>query len=290
MKLFLERVDNSGEVNDEQEEDGKAKHGQDIQRIIDLGLGRGVDATVPTPWLDKSSFQVRPVTDKTIIRTEEGGCVQAYKREVTSVSEIHGRVSASITNPKMAVTVGVEGEYSQSSSKGYKVIGTKVTVLNRTISFKDHCDDGSLSFEIWLCKWILDKKGSDICSEIIKLQQELDNKADSKHRMKWQSKIVELESELVNLNGSMESLRNKEKELQEQTERRDRKSVEDTMRQTFKQCMKNEVIEYCSKFIAHFHITHYVSSIQLGASEYDVLTESEIAKRLGSEGQMIMTT
>ena len=35
--------------------------GIDIARIVDLGLGRGVDSTSPTPWLSKSSFQVSPL-------------------------------------------------------------------------------------------------------------------------------------------------------------------------------------------------------------------------------------
>ena len=132
---------------------------KDIQRIIDLGLGRGVDATDSTPWKNKTSFQVRPVTIENIIGTEGGG-EQSYEREITNASETRGQVRASITDPKATVSIGVEGAYTHSSSSRYKVIGTKV--LNRTVSFKAHCNDndiqlppGSDTFETWLCKWIL---------------------------------------------------------------------------------------------------------------------------------------
>ena len=96
------------------------------------------------------------------------------------MSEIHGLASASVTDPKTAISIGVEGEYSQSSSNRYRVVGTKV--LNRTISFKDHCDDGdlqpqleSLSFEAWLHRWILRQADVDVDSEKKKQAQELAN-------------------------------------------------------------------------------------------------------------------
>ena len=176
-------INSGGELKSEQEELNKAEEcvgNRDIQRIIDLGLGRGVDATDPTPWKNKTSFQVRPVTIENIIGTEEGGCVQSYEKEVSSLSEIRGLASASVTDPKTAMSVGVEGEYSQSSSSRYRVVGTKV--LNRTISFKDHCNDGDLqpqlesnSFEAWLRRWILRQADVDVDSEKKKQTQQLAN-------------------------------------------------------------------------------------------------------------------
>ena len=95
-KFLLKLINNSGELKSEREELSKAEDCIDeknIQRIIDLGLGRGVDATDPTPWRNKTSFQVRTVTTDNIIGTEEGGCVQSYEKEVTSLSEIRGLAS-----------------------------------------------------------------------------------------------------------------------------------------------------------------------------------------------------
>ena len=34
----------------------------EIDRMIDLGLGRGIDSTDAKPWFNKSAFQVRRVT------------------------------------------------------------------------------------------------------------------------------------------------------------------------------------------------------------------------------------
>ena len=40
---------------------------EEIDSFQDLGLGRGVDATNPTPWLNKRPLQIREVTYSDII-------------------------------------------------------------------------------------------------------------------------------------------------------------------------------------------------------------------------------
>ena len=286
LKLLLKVIDDAGELDKDQEDASKAKDcigEKEIQRVVDLGLGRGVDATDPTPWLNKTSFQARPVTMENIIGTEEGGCVQSYEREITSTSETRGRASASVTDPKTAVTIGVEAEYSLSASSRYRVIGTKV--LNRTISFKEHSDDATITlkpdtvtFDQWLCRWMLNKKAADIGSEIIKLKRQVieDKKnANTESVALKENQIKELESQLTQLN-AIQTVESSQDKPQGQME----KKV--ALIQMFKQYIEDEeIIEYCNRFITQFHITHYVSSIQLGASGYEVLTESRIARRLG---------
>ena len=56
---------------------------KEIGRMIDMGLGRGVDATDASPWISKSSFQIRRVTSDSVIGTEEGGALQSYVREIS---------------------------------------------------------------------------------------------------------------------------------------------------------------------------------------------------------------
>ena len=268
--------------------DRKAKNcisSNDIQRIIDLGLGRGVDTTDPTPWQNKTSFQVRSVTIENIIGTEEGGLVQSYERDVSSVSELRGNASASVTNPKTAVTVGVEGEYSQSSTNRRKVVGTKV--LNRTISFKDHCDDtdievpsGEESFQAWLCKWILDKRVADL-SIAIKDQKRRNTGLKSQSTLQVSPKsTIRLEGQLTELN-SLSTLGVYTKKVPEELPN------ETTMFQMLtKHILEKEIADYCNRFITQFHITHYVSSIQLGASGYEVVSESTAAKKFGAGGHV----
>ena len=68
---------------------------EELSRISELGLGRGVDATDPSPWSRKSSFQVRPVTSDRIITTNEGGALQTYEREIASVTTVQTSLKAS---------------------------------------------------------------------------------------------------------------------------------------------------------------------------------------------------
>ena len=55
---------------------------KEMGRIIDMGLGRGVDATDASPWVSKSSYQVRRVTLDSVIGTEEGGALHSYEQEI----------------------------------------------------------------------------------------------------------------------------------------------------------------------------------------------------------------
>lgn len=397
LKVLLKAIHDADEADSDHDKPSMSEiciGERDIQRIIDLGLGRGVDATDPTPWRNKSSFQVRPVTTENVIGTEEGGCVQSYEKEVTSVSETRGLASASITNPKTAVSIGVEGEYSQSSSNRYRVIGTKV--LNRTISFKDHCDDADiqpqmhfLSFEAWLCRWILRKAGVKVNMETKKLTQQLvefekkkiplenllgklkskvkehqslfkeiqlkaksiDGEKDAQMERGASSegiagdstetislatqhdndeeysyvnyqmlgigrrtttreienaKVKKGKSTLILQAEEMSKLVNTEQELLVNTEREllslEEQSLKLEMQVAKQQSFENEqsaeilfskhniqeekVVECCSAFISQFRITHYVSSIQLGASGYEVITESKIARKLRMQSHL----
>ena len=199
LRVLLEAVEDSNEQDTDMagrqvatKESNYCIEEAEIQRFIDLGLGRGIDASNPTPWQNKTSIQVRPVTFENIIGTEESGSVQSYEREITRVSETHWRFSPSaVFNPNLVATfsVGVEESHmhprSQSATKEY-VIGTKV--LNRTICFKETFDDSklldqlhpsSLMFEAWLCRWILrkyvkeDGRPIDIEERIGMLKQEV---------------------------------------------------------------------------------------------------------------------
>ena len=226
--------------------------------VIDLqllGLGRGVDGTDPTPWLNKSMFQVRGVTDDTIMETDEGGSLQTYVREVSSVHSQQSTLSASIDMPKAPVTIGVDAEYSRNYTTSRKAVGKKLH--NRTVSFKadfgdlrtDHTQsktppgkaegEGAVptpSFEERLCKWILDEVRGDPKppTEAAEIQPA--------------SPVEELAAFLKT--ATTEELK--------------------------------AIDEQCSRFVYHFRITHYVSAIELGAAKYDILEEQEFFEKLGA--------
>lgn len=402
LKVLLDAIEDSGEGDipkaEKQEQlligEAGCINEAEIQQLIDLGLGRGIDASNPTPWQNKTSIQVRPVTFENIIGTEESGSIQSYEREITRVSETHWRFSSSaVFNPNLAATfaIGVEESPPRSSSSKKYIVGTKV--LNRTICFREICDDcNSLEFEVWLCRWILkqfvreDGKPVDIDEKIEVLKQELvvvteefealqgefrdlkskheaaeaENAVESiqaelqelehKQKMnqmekekleskkKWflnslekeykktgqsdekqykleefdqdfklqeikvnkensemerriallkersaseMSRLEELEGRLAATKEAME-----EKERVLKTKKDEMKKVEshkftiDEFRNRLDsdELQPNKIADYCAQFLAQFRVTHYVSSIQLGASGYKIISKSKDTK------------
>ena len=401
LKVLLDAIEDKGETDvpkaekydEDVDESGCINEGE-IQRLVDLGLGRGIDASNPTPWQNKTSIQVRPVTFENIIGTEESGSIHSYEREITRVSETHWRFSsAAVFNPNMADTfaIGVEESPPRSSSSTKYIVGTKV--LNRTVCFKETCDDNSsLSFEVWLCRWIMkqfvreDGRPFDVDDKIDVLKREVVvageefealqgefSEVKSKHEALAAEKTVEsIQAELQELEHKMkinemerEKMESKKKwflntldkefkktgqsdekqqkleefdqdfKLQEirvnkearETEKRiamlkERYSSEARKMEEVggrftetKEAMEekegvlkakkaelekmeshkftidefrsrldtpelqpDKIADYCSQFLAQFRVTHYVSSIQLGASGYKIVSKGKDAK------------
>lgn len=221
----------------------------EVQRFVDLGLGRGVDSTNPKPWLNKSSFQVRNVTFRNVIGTDEGGFVQTFKSHIASNMDLQSQFKASAGIPNTPVSFGLEGEVSRSSNSSKKIVGKKV--MNRTISFRmdptpefhSHEDEAAAhqveshtssqtlprfeeAISAWILKEICDRKGL---------------KADKNEAGMKENSVTFLNKYLQDASKEEISL----------------------------------IVDDCSEFIRSFGVTHYVSSIVLGASEHTVMTESE---------------
>ena len=255
---------------------------EELSRISELGLGRGVDATDPSPWSRKSSFQVRYVASDGIITTNEGGALQTYEREIASITTVQTGLKASISAPTQApIDLHLEGEYSRSISSTRKAIGKQV--INRTISFKADFNDipedapkdsqdtntGSVfrdlysrenstlpvarfTFEQRLAEWIMDRVVQRRESELDSEHTQIGDDADAAQLPKI--KGVEPTKDLAHF------LKTASKEERE------------------------SIFDDCVSFIRHFRITHYVSAIQLGASQYRVLSENEYYKKISTEG------
>lgn len=405
LKVLLDAIEDGSEEDaanlkaEKQEETGGDLEGGcinegEIQRFIDLGLGRGIDASNPTPWQNKTSIQVRPVTFENIVGTEESGSIQSYEREITRVSETHWRFSSSaVFNPNLAATfaIGVEESPSRSSSSKKFIVGTKV--LNRTICFKEICDDcNSLEFEVWLCRWILkqfiredgrpvdvDEKIDNLKQEWVVVSEEFESLQSEFSELKSKHEAAEAENAVESIQAELEELEHKQKmnemerekmeskkkwflntldkeykktgqsdekqykieefdqdfKLQEikvnkessETERRiaalkERCASEMSRREEMegrlsvtKEAMEEKeralkakkdelkkveshkftidefrsrldspklqptkIASYCAQFLAQFRVTHYVSSIQLGASGYKIISKSKDTK------------
>ena len=146
------------------------------ERFVDLGLGRGVDASDPNPWLNKTSFQVRNVLRENIIGTDEGSALHTYQKEVISAFTLQAQLKASIPVPQAPIAIGVDTEQSKSVASTKRVVGCKVLV--RTISFREGFEDipyteqlsyesqteekeKLLTFEERLCRWIARRMGAN---------------------------------------------------------------------------------------------------------------------------------
>ena len=110
------------------------KYYRNSERYALMGLGRGVDITQHTPWLQKTSFQVRDVSTENLVETDDGGFLQAFSEEVRSRVILRGEVRASIKVPDVPLHVGLHSECTRSTLSSKHVVGTRVK--NRTISFR----------------------------------------------------------------------------------------------------------------------------------------------------------
>ena len=243
----------------------------ELRRFIDLGLGRGLNATDLTPWLNKSSFQVRQVSSDNIIWTDEGGAAQRYETEVQSTFTLQVELQASIAIPQSPITIGVDAEQSRSVSSSRKSCGRKV--LNRTISYRADFDDvptlsvsetdtedGTnaeppndsrchMTFEERLCNWILhcieaDEEANAVLEEALRGQPR-GNAAEDLPRAILHFPPGEKRGKL-----------------------------------------RLDIENACKHFARTFNITHYVCALHLGASEYCVFTEEQYQNQMKTKASV----
>ena len=232
---------------------------QEIQRFIDLGLGRGVDAANRFPWENKSAFKVRAVLFDQLIGTEQGGILQTYQQEVTSITVQQGKLKASIAIPHSPVDVNLDAETSRSATNTRRITGRKL--VTRTVSFalrfrdrivKDvqesptaipafiRDDATEVTFEFRLANWILRRIGASIDPSAA---ADLEEVPDIPHPIKALKEYVEKTSQGDDV-----------------------------------------LLSHCISFIREFRITHFVTSMDLGATEFQVYTEAEYVKKYGAGG------
>ena len=230
------------EAAEDETEDAKLVLTEDeVGRIAYLGLGRGINGAEKTPWLNKLNFQVRCVKFEDIIGTEEGGRLKSYANQISSSSSIQ----SSLKTAAGSVSIGVDAEQSRSSSVNRRAEGKKV--VNRTIAFKDDVDD--LYGDEETSSHEFEKK---LCKRILqKLEYrrgEVPDPSDDPKEKK-SNPIYEFVKYLKS--------------------------------RTDHEQLRKELKEECSEFVNHFQLTHYVSAIEVGAAEYDVLSEEAYNEKIG---------
>ncbi len=242
---------------------------EEIQHFQELGLGRGIDSTDPDLWKNKDPIQLRFISKdlKNVIGTNENGIKRKYEKTVSSSRSQLSKIQLSLNVPSSHVKIGLDGHYSQSVNSSVEVKGTKIQT--RTISFRydfndipaglqsynQHIDSksenhsGFQTFENDMAAWILGYVKKQ------QLARQISSSEPSSDGLKGQTAIEKLD-DFANQIDSVDS--NDAKDLN----------------------------EACRLFVFDLGVTHYVSSIELGAVSYSVDTRRSEKKGGGVGGSV----
>lgn len=273
---------------------GRVIDESEIGRFVDLGLGRGVDATKPSPWLSKSSFQVREVTFDNIIGTEEGGLVNNFEKVVESVQQLQTNMSASVPASQQ-VSVGVDAELSRSHSKTKRSVGTKV--LTRTISFRADFDDicvrrGKKKKKLMAGKGSTEQRHTapqrsltlpegDVAKAEVEANLHSSGE-DSSHKPTFEERLSKWILDHLKLKSGKLSAK-----LEEEGDIDDVNPVDKMIALTDSNDVKiRDLRPLCHDFVVATCITHYVCAIELGASEYKMMSEEQVQTRIKMTGKV----
>lgn len=230
---------------------GRVISKEEIPRFLDLGLGRGVDSTNPTPWANKSAFQVFPVGEGVIIGTDEGGLLQTHESKITSSEDAQAELKASVSIPNTPVSLGVEAELSRSSSTSKKVKSRKA--VTRTISFR------------------MDSLATTTKETV----QDPEQKENAPFHSFEQNISAWIWKQICHHDTGR-----KQSEM-------DEKNPISLIRDYPQSPTKGDLIEAaCKDFVRSFGITHYVSSIMLGASEHTAMATKK-SESITKEGTSV---
>ena len=108
-----------------------------MEKFVDFGLGRGVDATKSRPFVEKASFQVIdprdvPCLDQ-LIGTAEGNSLEEFDDVIASSQSLRVEMKKSV-NADKTVSINVGGEAERVKSISQRVFGKRI--LRRTIAFR----------------------------------------------------------------------------------------------------------------------------------------------------------
>ena len=260
---------------------------KEMGRMVDLGLGRGIDGTHPTPWLNKSSFQVRNCTLENVIGTEEGGALQSYDREVSSVSTQQSNLKSSVTVPQSPVTIGMDAEQSRSYTTTRKVVGKKV--LNRTISYRADFEDLPHHTRAVDAKLA---SVENLTESVYKTEEEMEKSAgDVQQSYTFEERLSKWVIERILQRESIMELKlaDEGKPIPKRKFRPGGQNPVTDLAEFLHSSSvdeRKEIVSDCADFVKYFRITHYVSAIELGAAQYRVFSENEYYTRVRATGTL----
>ena len=244
-----------------------------MQHFQDLGLGKGVNIADPKPWANRSSFQVRNVTEDIIDGSDEGGAYEGYETEVESAFNAYFQMESSLAIPNSPVSIGVDTEQSRTVSTSRRTVGKRV--LTRTIAYKAEKAVSFMNpFErhmiTWILTWTLQRVKDAKCKQ---LKEEI-------------GKIKTTDAKTVQDEKMTEDETTDGKTVQDKKMTEDESPITTQIVAAIDKALTDGVQESLQAFMNTFRITHYVSAIHLGASSYYVYTEEEYNTEVKSKASV----
>ena len=263
-------------TDDSEEQDSKTRLPipvmtvEEVKHFQDLGLGRGIDSSDPQLWKNKTPMQIRSVNEdlSNVIGTDESGIMHKYKKVVSSLKTQQAKIQTSLSEPTSDIKIGLDAHYSQSSTSTVSVKGTQVKT--RTISFRYQFDDLPVH--------------SDLAEASI--QTSMFSAIDSGYST--------LENNLANwlvahvMNGQKHGTIPPTPDIRKL---KGKTALEKLCAYASQIPGVNSDEAYalgnaCRTFMFEFGVTHYVSSIQLGAMKYSVQSRQTLKINKGVGGNI----
>jgi hypothetical protein len=287
---------------DDSESDGgwdekKLKSEELAKRYSKWGLGRGVDITKPTPWLEKTSFQVRDVRLEDLIETDEGGLLKGYSDLVNNSTTVYSQIRSGVKAPDVPLSIGVDLEYTRTDCSSNYIVGLKVK--NRTISYRMDFDDLPTS---WIEEWdeakehFKSQKGKHSQSSASTQPQpgpKSTGRATSEDEP--DSRSADTKQQVASFDSRLcawltHCLRDSGKSIPAGTPLHKVlvKGKSDQLIDS-EECM-TQLQLYVFNFIRYVGVTHYICAIELGALEFSILTEKEYENKVSASGNASLNT
>ena len=244
-----------------------------------LGLGRGVDVTLSKPFLNKTAFQVKRVGYDKLIGTDEGGLLEEFTDKVLSstvasvkydasldVMTALGRQGAALGVPLTTMSVPLKfttsGDFSRSESSVRVVLG--VRILNRTISFQQTMDTVPTVYN----PLVIDPR--PLNHGFVPPQQDTEEETFEETLTKWIREYYEhtkKEGGKLTKEAKMTGIPTKPEESSE-----GEAATGGVSKKANLDDIADDILEtLCEAYTRTTGVTHYVSSIKLGAELYKTM-------------------
>lgn len=239
-----------------------------IKTAVYLGLGRGIDATKKNPWTNKTSFQVRRVHNS-VVETNEGGTLASYDHEILSIASLDEQFQGSLNPPECPINIHVEADINRCVNASRYVIGKRV--FTRTIGFQTD----------------IEEKYTDGESQRNGKETHLVPRDPTEIVYNSQNSALTFEERLYHW--LLQKIAHKCAMIGQRIDIRSDENYADQLTKLMHSNktltrVDEEIKAGCREIIQSLRITHYVTSIRLGAAEYRVMSEGEYHKQLALGG------